>query len=168
MDADDPLTAVRSLHASDDPFDRWYAARERDLHGAPLLADGVVPEVLADYIDGEPDPLDMFIAVGVHVRPGRLESFRRELATSMATGSGVERIRQWDVRRLTIWLHHTQRGDVAIYEAVGDLAAMLGSLAESDHPRIVAQRAAVLDRFGIDLTRESWPIPQPGLSWTAE
>ena len=168
VDADDPVAAVRSLDASDDPFDRWYAARERDLHGASLLSDGVVPEVLADYVNGEPDELDMFIAVGVRLRPGRIDSFRDALATSMATGSGVERIQQWDVRRLTIWLHRTPRGDVAIYEAVGDLEAMLASLAESDHPQIVAQRAAVLDRFGIDLTRESWPIPQPGVSWSAE
>ena len=101
------------------------------------------------------------------LRPGRTEVFRSSVAESVAAGKVPELLRMWDVRRLTIWLHPTSRGDVVIYEAAGDVSEMIRSLAESDHPRIVAQRASVLDRFGLDLTRESWPIPQPGYSWSA-
>lgn len=167
VDADDPVASLRELAASDDPFDRWYAAQECALHGAPLLADGVVPEVLADHADGEPDDLDMFIAVGLLLRPGRTAAFRLNVAASVASGTVSELLQLWDVRRLTIWLHPTARGDVVIYEAAGDVSEMIRSLAESDHPRIVAQRASILDRFGLDLSRESWPIPLPGVSWSS-
>lgn len=166
IDADDPLAALEALEASDDPFDRWCRERERDLHVAPLLADGV-PEVLADYENGEPDELDMFIAVALVLRDGRTESFRASVAASVDAGTGEVMLERWDVRRLTLWFQPTSVGEVVIYEAIGDLSEMIRSLAESDDPLVVAQRAAILDRFGLDLTRESWPIPQPGLSWSA-
>jgi hypothetical protein len=167
IDADDPAAAIRALASSDDPFDRWYAQRECELHGTALLPDEAVPEVLADYADGEPDELDMFIAVAVPLRPGWTERFRESIAQGIATGTGTKMVELWDVRRLTIWLHVTSRGDVVVYEAVGDIHEMLRSLAEEQDPLMAAQRASVRDRFGLDLERESWPIPLPGFSWSS-
>jgi len=166
IDADDPQAAIRALACSDDPFDRWYAARELDVHGAPLLADGV-PEVLADYFDGDPDDLDMFIAVALPLRSGETRAFRDSVVQSIGSGSGAKRLEVWDVRRLTIWLQETSRGDVVVYEAVGDLNEMIRSLAEEQDPLVAGQRAFIRDRFGLDVARDSWPIPQPGFSWSA-
>lgn len=167
IDADDPVASLEALSRSNDPFDRWYADRECDVHGGTLLDDGVVPEVLADYRHGEPDELDMFIASAVVLRPGKTEVFRRAVEASVTSGSGESMLRMWDIRQLTIWLHPTSLGDAVIYEAIGDLAEMMRSLAESDDPVVAPQRDSFRDRFGIDLTREPWPMPRPGWSWSA-
>lgn len=167
VDGDDPAASLAALAELDDPFDRWYRERERDLHRGPLLSDGAEPEVLADFANGEPDELDMFIAVALVLRPGRTESFRASVAANVASGYGDVMLERWNIRRLTLWFHPTAVGEVVIYEAIGDLSEMIRSMAESDDPVVVAQRAAHLDRFGLDVTRESWPIPHPGFSWSA-
>jgi len=167
LDGEDPARAVTALAESDDPFDRWYAEREREIHGGPLLDGGEPPTCLTEYADGEPDELDMFIAVAVPLRPGQTEPFRAAVEASGASGEGQARLRLWNMRRLAIWLQHLPDGDVVVYDGVGDLGELMDSLARSDEPLVAAQREAIRVWFGIDLTTTNWPIPTAVLAWSS-
>lgn len=169
IDGDDPLASLRRLEVSEDPFDRWFAARQHDVHGGPPLPAGAEPpEILTEYVDGEPDELEMFIAVAVPLLAGQTDRFRAAVDSAGASGEGGSRLRLWRMQQLAIWLQRsTSMGDVVIYDAVGDLPEMLRSLAESDDELVASQRAAIREWFGIDLTAEPWPLPVPARSWSA-
>lgn len=167
LDGDDPVNAVGDLASSDDPFDQWYAEREREIHGGPLLAGSDPPTCLTEYADGEPDELDMFLAVAVPLLPGQTESFRSSVEASAGSGDGLARLRLWRMRRLTIWLQRVRDQDIVIYDAVGDLGELLDSIAASDDPLVKDERASIREWYGIDLTAENWPIPTAVLAWSS-
>jgi len=168
IDADDPIAAITALRSSTDPFDQWDAATELAVHGSSLADAGrSAPEQLTEYRNGEPDELDMFIAIAVPVVPGATELLRTAVRHSTDSGDGLERARRWRLKRLTVWLHQTPAGDVAIYESVGDIATMVRSLAGDTDPLIAGQREWFQRLFGIDVATEQWPIPLPALSWSA-
>jgi hypothetical protein len=168
IDADDPVAAIRRLRSSPDEFDRWDAAQELAVHGRSI-ADALVPapEALTEYRNGIPDELDMFISIAVPLLPGKKELLRAAVGHSTSSGDGHERVRRWNLRRLTVWLHETHAGDVVVYESVGDIPAMVRSLASDDDPLIAGQRQWFIELFGIDVGTSTWPIPLPSVSWSA-
>jgi hypothetical protein len=168
-DAEDPVTALGELARSTTPFDRWYAQRERDIHGRPLLPAGQAPpELLSDRNVDEIDAFDLFVATAIPVLPGRTEAFRRDIADSVRSGAGRARLERWQAKRLAVWLQSTDRGDVVVYEAAGDVPHMLRSLTTDDDPDTREQRALVQRTFGLDVARTSYPIPEPAFAWSTD
>jgi hypothetical protein len=49
MEADDLEAAFKALGTSDDPFDRWFRASVRDVHGITLEDGFPLPEQLLDF-----------------------------------------------------------------------------------------------------------------------
>lgn len=165
VDAADPPAALEALRSSDDPFDRWYADRERRLHGMHL-ADVAVPERLTEYVNGSVDEFDMFIASALVVRPGKSEMLRQAVRASTDGGGGLERVRRWGLKRLTIWIQETDLGDVVIYESAGEIPAMVLSMTRDDDPLVAQQRRIFDEVFGLDLATTSFPIPESAFSWS--
>jgi hypothetical protein len=169
LEAEDPLAAYLRLGDSADPFDQWYRRRELYLHGAPLLAEDRPPSVaLTEYRNGEPGPLDMFIAAAFPIMAGKTDLLTSAVRASTEGGGGLERVRRWGLKRLTIWLQTTPTGDVVIYESVGEIPEMVRSLTSDTDPLIEEQRRIIDEVFGLDLATSSFPVPLPAFSWSID
>lgn len=167
LEGTEPTTALRSTWSSDEPFHRWHRLRELDVFGAPLLAEGQEPaEVLTEYRNGEPGPFDMFIAAGLPVLPGKEQLLRSAVEVSTGGGGGLQRVRRWGLKRLTVWLQHSADRDLVIYESVGDVPEMVRSLTLDEDPLIAEQRRIIDEVFGLDLASTSFPVPLPAFSWS--
>lgn len=169
-DAEDPHTALEALATSPEPFDRWYAEQELNVHGRPLHLAGGPPELLADYREGTTDPFDFFVAVALPLLPGQTERYCRAIranAQSAEASGGADRVRRWGLNRMGIWMQRVGEQDIVVYELAGDIPRMVQILADADGPDMDQQRAFFRSSFGRDFASGDFPVPRPSFAWSS-